>query len=43
MGLQRLGLHVFAHNHGARALYESLGYAVASLNMLKPLDGSSAS
>ena len=41
MGLQQLGLHVFAHNQGARALYESLGYTVASLNMLKPLDGSS--
>ena len=37
MGLQQLGLHVFAHNPGARTLYESLGYTVASLNMLKPL------
>lgn len=37
MGLQQLGLHVFAHNQSARTLYESLGYTVASLNMLKPL------
>jgi ribosomal protein S18 acetylase RimI-like enzyme len=37
MGLQQLGLHVFAHNQGARALYEGLGYTVSSLNMLKPL------
>ncbi len=37
LGLQQLGLHVFAHNANARALYESLGYAVASLNLLKPL------
>jgi ribosomal protein S18 acetylase RimI-like enzyme len=38
MGLRQLGLHVFAHNDGARALYENLGYSVASVNMLKPLD-----
>lgn len=37
MGLRQLGLHVFAHNTAARALYESLGYAVGSLNMLKDL------
>ncbi len=37
MGLRQLGLHVFAHNTSARALYESLGYAVGSLNMLKDL------
>lgn len=37
MGLRQLGLHVFAHNEKARALYESLGYNVASLNMLKEL------
>ena len=35
MGLRQLGLHVFAHNDGARALFEELGYRVASLNMLK--------
>ena len=37
MGLRQLGLHVFAHNEGARALYSGLGYKVASLNMLKDL------
>ncbi len=37
MGLQQLGLHVFAYNNAARALYESLGYTVASVNMLKDL------
>ncbi len=37
MGLRQLGLHVFAHNTGARALYQQLGYGVASLNLLKDL------
>jgi len=37
MGLRQLGLHVFANNEAARALYEALGYGVASLNMLKDL------
>ncbi len=37
MGLRQLGLQVFAHNTGARTLYESLGYGVASLNLLKDL------
>ena len=37
MGLRQLGLNVFAHNAGARALYESLGYGLGSLNMLKDL------
>lgn len=37
MGLCQLGLHVFTHNEGARALYEGLGYKAASLNMLKEL------
>lgn len=37
MGIRRLGLHVFAYNDGARKLYESLGYRVSSLNMLKDL------
>lgn len=43
MGLQQLALHVFAHNEGARALYENLGYTVASLNMIKPLDSTGTS
>ena len=37
MGLRQLGLHVFAYNQAARALYDQLGYQVASLNMLKDL------
>ena len=37
MGLRQLALHVFAYNEEARALYESLGYTVASLNLLKEI------
>jgi ribosomal protein S18 acetylase RimI-like enzyme len=36
-GMASVALHVFAHNEGAQALYRSAGYAVASLNMHKPL------
>ena len=28
LGAEVLGLNVFGHNHGARALYENAGYAV---------------
>ncbi len=37
-GVAGVTLHVFAHNAAARALYVRLGYAVASVNMHKPLD-----
>lgn len=37
LGLTSLGLHVFAHNPAAFALYQSLGYQVKSLNMTKLL------
>lgn len=37
-GWAALGLNVFGHNPGARALYESLGYEVATTVMTKPLD-----
>jgi len=37
MGLRQLGLHVFAHNQDARALYDGLDYTIASINMLKDL------
>ena len=37
MGAKKIGLHVFAHNHAARALYEKAGYQVTNLNMSKPL------
>ncbi|MET8153960.1 GNAT family N-acetyltransferase [Actinoplanes sp. NPDC049668] len=36
-GLTRIGLHVFAHNTGARALYERLGFAETGRNMAKDL------
>lgn len=38
LGLDRIGLHVFAQNTAAQALYRSLGYDVTSINMLKTLD-----
>ncbi|WP_328473492.1 GNAT family N-acetyltransferase [Actinoplanes sp. NBC_00393] len=36
-GLTRIGLHVFAHNTGARALYEQLGFTEIGRNMGKDL------
>jgi len=39
LGAQRMELHVFGHNPGARALYEASGYAPASIVMSKRLDG----
>ncbi|MFI5889794.1 GNAT family N-acetyltransferase [Actinoplanes sp. NPDC051513] len=35
--LTRIGLHVFAHNTGARALYERLGFTETGRNMAKDL------
>ncbi|GGQ72466.1 GNAT family N-acetyltransferase [Couchioplanes azureus] len=35
--LSRIGLHVFAHNAGARALYEQLGFTETGRNMAKDL------
>jgi ribosomal protein S18 acetylase RimI-like enzyme len=43
LGLSTIGLHVFAFNTEARALYMSLGYEVTSLNMHKYLDDESVS
>jgi ribosomal protein S18 acetylase RimI-like enzyme len=37
LGLKSMGLHVFAYNNVAKHLYESLGYEVSSLNMMKQL------
>ncbi len=37
LGAQKIELHVFGHNHGARALYEQLGYEATSIVMAKPL------
>ena len=38
LGLTRIGLHVFAQNPGAQALYRKLGYDVTGVNMQKYLD-----
>ncbi|MBM2618313.1 GNAT family N-acetyltransferase [Actinoplanes sp. LDG1-06] len=36
-GASTIGLHVFAHNHGALSLYEQLGYAETGRKMAKQL------
>lgn len=38
LGVQSLGLHVFAHNATAQALYTSMGFGVTGFNMVKRLD-----
>ncbi len=37
LGLDTMALHVFGFNHGARALYEKLGYEITNVNMAKKL------
>jgi len=37
LGLDTISLHVFGHNHAARALYEKAGNAVTDLMMSKKL------
>ena len=37
LGWTSLALHVFGHNRPARELYESLGYEIRSMNMIKQL------
>jgi RimJ/RimL family protein N-acetyltransferase len=37
LGLDTVSLHVFGHNHAARALYEKLGYEITNINMTKKL------
>jgi RimJ/RimL family protein N-acetyltransferase len=37
LGLKKMGLHVFGYNEAARKLYESVGYEISSLNMVKEL------
>ena len=37
LGAQSIGLHVFAFNEAALALYRGLGYRVTEFNMIKPL------
>lgn len=35
--IHQIGLHVFAHNHEARALYQRLGFVETNINMKKEL------
>jgi RimJ/RimL family protein N-acetyltransferase len=37
LGLNTISLHVFGHNHAARALYQKLGYAETNVMMSKTL------
>ena len=37
LGYDTIALHVFGHNHAARALYEKLGYEITNVNMAKKL------
>lgn len=37
LGLGGIGLHVFGHNIGARALYAKLGFEPTNLHLFKPL------
>ena len=37
LGLKKIGLHVFGHNHAARAMYEKLGYIITNVQMSKSL------
>jgi RimJ/RimL family protein N-acetyltransferase len=37
LGYDTIALHVFGHNHAARALYEKLGYEITNINMAKSL------
>jgi len=36
-GLDRIALHVFAHNHAARDLYTKMGYIETDINMARTL------
>ena len=38
LGLFKIDLHVFGHNHTAQSLYEKMGYKVTNINMSKSLD-----
>jgi len=38
LGLTTISLHVFGHNHAARAMYEKLGYITTNVSMSKTLD-----
>ncbi len=38
LGLDEIRLHVFGHNHPARALYQKMGYIETNVTMAKKLD-----
>jgi ribosomal protein S18 acetylase RimI-like enzyme len=38
LGFDEIRLHVFGHNHPARALYEKMGYVATNITMAKKLD-----
>jgi len=42
LGLSTISLHVFGHNHAARAMYRGLGYAETHVMMSKSLDAGTA-
>jgi ribosomal protein S18 acetylase RimI-like enzyme len=42
LGLSGIALHVFAHNPGARALYEKLGFRPTNISLFKTLPTTSA-
>jgi len=37
-GLAGISLHVFGHNHAARALYDKMGFTPSNIVMFKPVD-----
>ena len=37
LGLNKISLHVFGHNHAARVLYEKLGYQITNISMSKKI------
>ena len=39
LGADKIELHVFGHNHTARAIYEKMGYRPTAIIMSKPLTG----
>lgn len=42
LGASRIGLHVFGRNHGAKSLYDQLGYQVTDISMAKTIGQKSA-
>jgi RimJ/RimL family protein N-acetyltransferase len=39
LGIGKIGLHVFAHNHVAKGLYDKMGYKVTDYQMSKDVGG----